>query len=221
MKRIFILSALAGLLAIGLSAQPTFEDTPADKQAKKDAAQTAQASDAAPYGFQLGTISGFVNFAPAHITDLNGLHLGAEGGAEFGVHKYIGIFTQAGWTGLGASASSCYGVYCANAKVRADYADVGGGVEVIGTNHTRFVPYGKFGVGYMLARASASAAVPGYVYYGASDSVNSPTLIYGGGLKVYVNHHFGVSGGFTSYTSLGSVHGTAIAPTVGVFFQSK
>ncbi|HEY6272634.1 MAG TPA: hypothetical protein VIX19_11665 [Terriglobales bacterium] len=83
----------------------------------------------------------------------------------------------------------------------------------MGTNHSRVVPYVKFGMGYMEALVSAG---------GETGHEGAPTLVAGAGLRTYLSHHVGIDAGAMVMHNIGNNGGgTAIVPAVGFFFQSK
>ena len=173
------------------------------------------------YGFQLGTVGGTARFGVMHETGMNGIHPAIEGGFDIGLHKYLGLFGQGGWSHLSGNASACYGYYCASASAKVNYYELGGGLEVVGTNHSRVVPYGKFGAAYVGATAKGYVVSGGYSASG-SGYASAPAILFGGGVRAYINHHFGLDAGVTALRTVGNYGGsTILAPTVGVFFQSK
>lgn len=56
-------------------------------------------------------------------------------------------------------------------------------MELVGSNHSPFVPYAKFGMGY--GRASGSVL-------GFGASMGAPAIAAGAGLRAYLNHHVGI-----------------------------
>lgn len=204
---IFVLAAALGALAQeGSSGSPAGGVVPAAKPKTFD------------YGFRPGTVSGYVDFAAPHVNSVGGLNPGFVGGAEFGLTKYVGFFGEGGYSHL--SRSACISEVCA--AVVGSYYRAGGGVEVVGTNHTRFVPYFRGGMAYSRVNAAAAVAV-GNSFVAGWAQANAPAVLLGGGVKVYLNHHVGIDGGFSVLRSLNSnvSNLTTVAPTVGVFFQSK
>jgi hypothetical protein len=192
----------------------------AQDQAAQPVVQPAK-TDAAPYGFHAGTVGGSIEGGGMHETGAGGgLHPALKGGVEIGVHKYLAIFGEGGWSHASGNASSCYGYYCASASATLNYYQLGGGLEVVGTNHSRFVPYGKIGAAYVGAGARVNLSG---VYSGSgSGYASAPAAVAGGGLRAYINHHVGIDTQVSFLRTLGNYGGsTIIAPTVGVFFQSK
>jgi hypothetical protein len=85
------------------------------------------------------------------------------------------------------------------------------GLEMIGTNHSRLVPYGKFGTGYAHSWASAAG-------FGAL--AGDPAILFGDGLKTYITRHLGIDTQFTVDRTVGNNGGTwTEAITVGFFGQ--
>jgi len=179
------------------------------------------AADAKPYGFHLGTVSGSIGVAGAHLTGNNGLHPGALGSLDVGLGKYVGVFMQGGWVPMRQSASACYYGYCASASVNSNLYTFGGGFEFVGTNRSRFVPYGKLGFAY--AGGTESGTLSGGGSYGSySYATSAPAIITGGGVRAYITHKVGVDTQLALLRTVGSNGGGwVIAPTVGVFFQSR
>lgn len=204
MKRLLALGIASCALAVSLYAQQNAAVTPA----------TPVTQENQLYGFQLGTIAGSASFGAAHIGSLNGMHPAILGSFDIGLHKYLGVFADGGWSHAGASA--CGGFNCASVGVHM--YNVSGGLEVVGTNHSRIVPYARIGFGYVDARASAS--VNGFT--AASAAAGAPAARFGGGVRAYLNHHIAVDAQLTALRTFSNGGGaTIIAPTVGVFFQSK
>jgi hypothetical protein len=172
------------------------------------------------YGFHAGTVGGSIEGGGMHETGANRFYPALKGGVEIGVHKYLAVFGEGGWAHTSGSASSCYYGYCASASARLNYYELGGGLEVVGTNRSRFVPYGKFGAAYV--GASAAVNVRGVVGYRGTGYASAPAALAGGGLRAYINHHVGINTQVSFLRTLGNYGGsTIIVPTVGVFFQSK
>src|SRR5262245_4721048 len=89
-----------------------------------------------------------------HISTGSGLHPALLGGVSVGVHKYLGVFALGGNRRLGDSASGCMVVYCASASAKLNPYQLGGGLEVVASDRSRFVPYGRFGAAYAGANGS-------------------------------------------------------------------
>jgi hypothetical protein len=194
------------MFAVCLSAQNAAQD-------KKEAS--------APYGFQPGTISGSGGFGVMHSSNGTGLHPAVTGGVDIGFHKYLGVFGSGGWSHMSDSASACVYYSCASASGKVNYYQVGGGLEVVGTNRSRVVPYGKFGAAYVGASARVSVS-GGPIYVSGSGSASAPAVLVAGGVRTYINRHWGIDTQVTGLRTVGRNGGsTIVAPTVGVFFQSK
>jgi hypothetical protein len=178
----------------------------------------AYAADDGAYGFQPGTVVGWGGGGGTYASGLTGIHPTVGGGIEVGFHRYLGIFGEGGYSRmLNESVSGCAYGYCASATAKASAIQVGGGLEVVGTNHSRFVPYGKIGMGYVRGYGSASSS--GYSY---SASAGAPAIVFGGGFRAYVNHHFGIDTQFTGLRTVGNYGGgTTGIGTVGICLQSK
>jgi hypothetical protein len=192
---------------------------------KPAATKPVSSTEQEDYGFRSGTFAGSADFAAMHLSSISGINPGLEGGAEVGLHKYVGIWGTGGWSRLNRSASLCNIGACAAAVVHADYYHAGGGVEVVGSNHTRFVPYGRIGMAYWHASGSAAiGATNGNLLLLAAGwgTSSSPAILFGGGVKVYITHHFGIDGGVMAARTVGNNGGlTVVAPMGGIFFQSK
>lgn len=205
MKRLIALGIASGVLALyaqNAAVPPVTPTTP-----------VSQGEDQ-PYGFELGTIGGSASFGAAHLGGLSGMHPAILGSFDVGLHKYLGIFADGGWSHAGASACT----YGACASVGVHFYDVSGGLEIVGTNHSRIVPYAKVGFGYVDAQASAK--VNGFT--AGSGSAGAPAPRLGGGVRAYLNHHIAIDAQVTALRTVGNNGGaTIIAPTVGVFFQSR
>lgn len=202
MKRTTYLCALMCLLVAALSAQN-------DKTPEKT-----------PYGMKAGTVMGSAGFGGMHFSGSNGLHPAIVGGAEIGLHKYMAVFVDGGYSHAGNSASACVYSYCVSAGLSEHFYSVGGGLEVVGTNRSRFVPYGRIGAAY--ASVAQRARVSGLVGGSYGDTYSAPAVVAGGGLKTYITHRIGIDTKLTVLRTVGNNGGgTAIAPTVGVFFQTK
>jgi len=190
-------------------------------------AQTATTTPApeVSYGLQKGSVGGTLSLGAAHMTGLQGLHAGGQGTVDIGLHKYVGVFMQAGWTPIRSDGSACSYGYCATARGSANLYDLGAGVEVVGSNRSRFVPYGRLGVAYTHGSESASITAGGYGYggyYSYSYSTSAPAIVTGGGLKTYITHRLSLDTQLSLLRTVGqNGGGWVIAPTVGVSFQSK
>jgi len=177
------------------------------------------------YGFNLGTVlmgaTGSISYSSAlEDIGLGSVHPTVGGGVSVGLHKYFGLFAHGGDTPVAsASAKSCvYGV-CANARASANIIHVVGGFEVIGTNRSRFVPFGRVGFGYGRGAVSGSVST---AYGGVSATVSqgTPDVAFGGGLRTYLTRHFGISAGWDAYRTVGNNGGnTFFMPVGGVFAQ--
>jgi len=202
MKRITYACALVCLLTTGLYAQN--DKTPE---------QTS-------YGMKAGTVMGSAGFGGMHFSGSNGLHPAIVGGADIGIHKYMAVFVDGTWAHSGNSAGACVYGYCVSAGVSNHSYTVGGGFEVVGTNRSRFVPYGKIGAAY--ANTAQRVRVSGIVAGNYGQTYSVPAVETGGGLRTYISHRIGIDTRLTALRTVGSRGGvTAIAPTVGVFFQSR
>jgi hypothetical protein len=200
--------AIIGLIfAAGLSAQSGAPSKP---------------EDVAPYGFQPGTVAGFAGVGAMHASGSGtGIHPTLGGGIELGFHKYLGVFGEGAWSRMSDSASACVGYYCAYASGKVNYYQVGGGLEIVGTNRSRFVPYGKFG-GALVGAAATVSVNDGRFSGSASESASAPAILVAGGVRSYINRHWGIDAQVTGLRTVGGNGGsTIVAPTVGVFFQSK
>jgi hypothetical protein len=157
------------------------------------------------YGLQTGTVGGFVDGGGLHASGGGGLYPALKTGMDIGITKYIGVFAEGGASRISESTVVCP-YRCAVISYRANLYEAGGGVEVVGTNHSHFVPYAKVGMAYT------------WVGGGSGD----PAILAAGGLRSYITHHVGIDAQFTVVHVLSRYgDGTYIAPTVGVFFQSK
>jgi len=203
MKSITYACALVCLLTAALSAQN-------DKTAEKTS-----------YGMKAGTVMGSAGFGGMHFSGSSGLHPAIVGGADIGIHKYMAVFVDGGYSHAGNSASACVYGYCLSAGVSDHFYSVGGGFEVVGTNRSRFVPYGRIGAAY--ASIAEHARVGGNLVAGHYNTTGSaPAVLAGGGLRTYISRHIGIDAKVTMLRTVGNYGGgTAIAPTVGVFFQTK
>jgi hypothetical protein len=106
---------------------------------------------------------------------------------------------------------------CIYTNVKLSLTDFSGGLELVGTNHSRIVPFAKIGMGY--GRGSGSVAVSGF---SVSASTGSAAIAFGGGIRAYISHHFGVAADVTALHFVGNEGGgTTMVSTVGVFVQSK
>jgi hypothetical protein len=167
----------------------------------------ADEKPSAPYGSALGTVMGFGGAGFMHDSSgFKGIHPSFGGGADIGLHRYLGIFVETGYSRMLSGT-------LLGSSVSAGILHVAGGLEVTGTNHSRFVPFGKVGMGY----GHASGGVPGITV-----SVNAPAVAFGGGVRAYVNHHFGIETQVLAMRTFKNGSGaTLIVPTFGVFLQSK
>jgi hypothetical protein len=173
------------------------------------------------YGFQRGTVLGFASGGGMHASGPSGFNPAAGAGLEVGLHKYFGLFVDGGWSRASAGYASClYGGWCQAEAVKANFYNAAAGFEVMGTNHSRFVPYAKIGAGY-LDGVGTSYSISGPYSLTASDSTGSLVARFGGGLRTYLTHHVGIDIQVNALQRLGSGGGTMVGPTVGLFFQTK
>lgn len=183
-------------------------------------ASTSEKKEAAPYGFRLGTVSGAVEFGGMYMQGVRGIHPALLGRFEAGLHKYVGVFMEGGYSRAGDNGSVCVSYYCASYNVRSNFYSFGGGMEVIGSNRSRVVPYGKFGLAY--AYGTDSADVSGVITGTIRDGAGAPAILTGGGVRTYITHNVGINTHVSVLRTVGNYGGAWIfAPTVGVFFQSK
>ena len=174
---------------------------------------SAFAGDSGPYGIQLGSVIGFGGAGLGYDSGRAGIHPGFGGGVEVGLHRYFGLFGDVDY--LSRFNDAVYTCYqgCIYGSVKSNLVDAAGGLEVVGNNHSRFVPYAKIGMGY--GRATGSA-------FGYSASAGAPAIAFGVGLHAYVRRHFGIEAQVLTLHYVGSNGGgTTAVSTFGVFLQSK
>jgi hypothetical protein len=175
---------------------------------------SALAADKEGYGSQLGTVVGFGGAGLTYSSGMTGVHPGFGGGFEIGLHRYLGVFGEGGYNRmLNEKVTGCYLASCLSVNAKASLVHAAGGIEVIGSNHSRVVPFGKFGMGY----GHASGSVMGF---GASNG--APAIAFGGGVRAYINTHFGFQAQVLGLHYVGNHGGgTTGVSTFGVFAQSK
>lgn len=167
-----------------------------------------------PYGFQLGSVAIGGNGGVTYTSALSGVHPNFNGEISVGLHKYLGLFGQGGYSPVAHETYCAYG-YCADASAHITFFS--GGLEVVGTNHSRIVPFGRIGFGYGLGVASASVAG-----FSASVSQGAPAISFGGGVRTYITKHFGFTAGVQAYRTVGNYGGNSfIMPVGGVFGQFR
>lgn len=148
--------------------------------------------DDSPYGFRRGAVA--VAFA-AGTSWRRGFGVGADvaGGFGVGLHRYVAAFGFGTYSGFSAGHVS-FGA---------------GGLEVVGTNRSRVVPYANLGAAYTS------------VSYGPF-SWSAPGVAFGGGVRVYVRHSAGFTSGLMAVRVLGNSGGyTTFVPVFGFFGQSR
>ena len=180
-------------------------------------ASFAFAADNEGYGFQPGTVVGWGAGGGTFASGMTGFHPTIGAGLDIGFHKYLGIFVEGGYSRvMNENITACAYGYCASANAKASMVQGGGGLEVVATNQSRFVPYGKIGMGYVRGIGSASSG--GYSY---GTSAGAPAILGGGGFRAYLNGHFGIDIQVTGLRTVGNNGGgTTGVVTVGVFVQS-
>jgi hypothetical protein len=191
------------------------------------AASAASAQNDEWHGSRLGSVAiganGGITYVSA-LKDVPGLgstHPTVGGWVSVGLHRYFGLFVQAGYSPLAnASGSYCaYGV-CAGVSANANIIHVAAGLEAVGSNRSRVVPYGRVGWGYGRGAASTSVNILNQGWVGASISQGAPAIAFGGGIRTYLTEHFGLSGGLDAYRTVGNYGGnTFLMPVGGVFAQ--
>ena len=139
------------------------------------------------------------------------------GGFEVGLHRYFGVFWDGTYTRLvNDGVAVCTNVACISGDVKASAIVFSGGLEVVGTNRSRVVPYAKVGMGY----GREWASIFGVGFFG--DSIRAPAIAFGGSVHIYITQHFGIESQVLGYRFFHNGGGsTAIIPTFGVFAQSK
>jgi len=171
-------------------------------------------------GFKLGAVSGYAGAGAMYVSGIEGLHPGLASGLEVGVHKYLGIFGSLDWIQQNRHASSCYRG-CVSVSRKDNLYTLGAGLQVMASNRSRLVPYARVGMGYLHGTESVSIGggiVSGY----ASDTSGAPALMAGGGLRTYLGRNFGLDVRVMGVRTIGyNGGGTAVTPSVGVFFQSR
>lgn len=171
-----------------------------------------QNSEVGPYGFQLGSLAAEGTGGATLVSGLSSVYPGFGGGLSVGLHRYLGIFGQGGYSQL------LHGTYCDNfCTASAHLTYFAGGLELVATNRSRIVPYARFGAGYGRGVVSVSADNTTL-----DVSQGSVAVAFGGGVRAYIGRHFGITAGVQILHFVGSAGGnTVYMPTAGLFAQSK
>jgi hypothetical protein len=169
-------------------------------------------SQGGPYGFQVGSVAAEGGAGFIFTSGLSGEHTNFSGDVSVGVHKHLNIFGEGGYSTI--HQTPCNNYYCVEASENLTY--FAGGLEIVGPTWSRFVPYARVGAGY--GRGEGSVSLNGN---GTEEvSGESVALAFGGGVRMYLTRHFGISAG-VQVLDFVSGGGTVFMPTASVFAQSK
>jgi hypothetical protein len=156
-------------------------------------ASSGFAQEAPSYGLQSGSIGAFVT-GGAEVSA--GAHPTIAGGVDVGLHKYVGLYGEVGYT------------LAYNGQVGEFLG--GGGLEVTANNRSRIVPFARVGMDY--------ARVTVFGLGGA----NVPAVRYGGGFDAYLTRHFGIETQVTGLRTVGRLGGDNIGfVTFGLFYRTR
>ena len=112
----------------------------------------AFAADDQARGIQPGSVIGFGGAGLGHDSGSAGIHPSFGGGIVLGLTGHLGVFAEGDYTRIPTPQSSVdfpgVGSLCFCGGVKPGLMNLAGGGEVVGTNHSRFVPYAKLGPGY-------------------------------------------------------------------------
>jgi len=175
------------------------------------------AADGEFRGIQPGSVIGFVGAGPGYDSSSSGIHPSFGGGLAIGLTQHFGLFAESDYTMIptpSPSTSYILGILpvCFCGGNRPDLVNIAAGLELVGSNHSHFVPYAKIGPGF------------GHADHGFSDYVgtSAAAIAFGGGLRVYIKKNFGIQAqALAQHYIGGSGGGTTMLPTFGVFLQSR
>jgi hypothetical protein len=145
------------------------------------------------YGLERGSVGAFVG---GGVWISQGTHPAIGGGMDFGLHKYVGLYGEAG---EGLAYGARMGAFMTN-----------GGVMVTGNNRSRIIPFARVGMGYERTTA-----------FGYGVHLNRALVSYAGGFDAYITKHFGMETQIRGGTTLGYYGSSGATIGFGVFYRSK
>lgn len=169
------------------------------------------------HGLQLGSVTAFGGAGFSYSSGLSGVHPNFGGGVSVGLHRYFGVFAEGGYSRMGNVNDATCSPACVYTDVKLSFTDFAGGLEVVGTNRSRIVPFAQVGVGY--GRGTGSVAFSGF---SLSASTGTTAIAFGGGIRAYLSHHVGISVDVMGLRLVGNEGGGTVGVSrLGVFVQSK